>query len=134
MSNAFWGLLLLGTAAGADDFGVHLDEATVDYARFQDGARIPELTYTDVPKERLDVGLNMSFLRWGYLNNTIHSLTSTAQFRLISWEYQVGVHLGDVADVYAEHRSEHLLDEQGPSRFPTQNAVGIKIYLYRREH
>lgn len=134
MNNLMWGLLLLSTAAGADDYGVHLDEATVDYAQFQSGARIPELPNTDVPKERLDVGINLGFLKYGYFNNTIHSLTSQDQFRLISWEYQAGVHVGSIADVYLEHRSEHLLDEQGTSRFPVQNLYGVKFYIYRREN
>ncbi len=122
-------LLLLTLSCSAGDLAPRLDEVSIDYARYKQDTRLPIL-YPNVPKERLDVNINFSFLKIGYINNTIHSLTDANQFRLIGWHYQVGVRLGKWVDIYGDHFSQHLLDTQ-LSNFPVENSAGIKFYLYR---
>ncbi len=126
-------LLACHVYSRADEgYGVYLDEFSVDYGVFRQGSREPVL-YPYTPKERLDVNANLSFLRYGYLHNTIHSETDPNQFRLIGWHYQLGVHVGPWADIYAEHFSQHLLDVAGDMPYPSENIFGIKFYLYRRK-
>lgn len=115
-----------------NDYGLNLEEFSVDYARYKDGSRDPAI-YPYTPHERLDVVGNLSALKYLYLNNTIHSETDSQQFRLIGWHYQMGVHIGKYADLYGEHFSQHLLDTTGPNPYPMENLIGLKVYLYRRE-
>lgn len=122
-------------ASAADAFscdGVCLQQVTMDYARYQDGSRVLLYPQGSMPKERLNLGLDLEWLSYGYMNNTIHSGTDQNQFKTIGWQYQIGVHLGDIADVYTEHYSQHLLDERSGQSYPVENLIGIKFYLYRR--
>ncbi len=120
--------LLTATAHGSD-FGVHLQEVTVDYGRYMDGSRAP---IVDNVKERLDLSVNLSLLKYLYLDNTVHSLTDPYQFRLVGWHYQFGVHFGRNIDVYYEHFSQHILDNYYDN-YPLENLVGVKIKLYERQ-
>lgn len=113
------------------EYSLFLEEASVDYARFKDDSRDPVM-YPYTPKERLDTNLNLSLLKYGFINNTIHSETDKDQFRIIGWQYQMGVHIGPWIDLYAEHFSQHLLDTEGTRPYPVTNALGVKIFLYRR--
>lgn len=119
-------------ASAAEPWGLDLKEVSADYARFKDGSRDPVM-YPDTPKERLDVNINMGVLRYVYMNNMIHSETDQSQFRVIGWKYQMGIHIGSWADLYAEHFSQHLLDTQGQTAYPVQNLIGLKLYIYRKD-
>lgn len=114
----------------SSDYGFHLNEVSLDYARFKEGSRDAILAPSR-PKERVDLNVNLDLLRYFYLNNQVHSMTDTTQFRLIGWKYQLGVHLGSFADLYYQHFSQHILD-QAYNDFPLENTIGLKLYLYRR--
>jgi hypothetical protein len=121
-------LQLILTSASAS-YGVELKELSVDYGRYLDGSYS---LFVAAPKERLNLNLDLGFLKYGYVKNVIHSMTDSGQFRLVGWQYQVGAHLGDHVDVYFEHFSRHLLDTQ-QLRFPQENLVGVKLHIYRRD-
>lgn len=125
--------LYLQWEARAEDSNLlpHLEEVSGDYARFKSDSREPVI-YPDTPKERLDLNINMSFLKYGFSSNTVHSLTDDSQFRVVGWKYQIGVHLSYWADIYCEHFSQHILDMAGDRPYPVQNLIGIKVYMYRR--
>lgn len=112
------------------DYSLTLNQLSVDFARYKDDTRDPIL-YPIVPSQRLDLGIDLSFLKYGYLNNLVHSMSDSHQFRLVGWYYQLGVHIGPWLDIYGEHFSQHLLDEHY-SNYPVSNALGVKVYLYRR--
>lgn len=94
------------------------------------------MTNPDPIKEGLNLGLqNSIFWGAGYANAEIKSATSQAQYRYIALEVSTGFHLGPMLDLGVYHLSEHGIDRQmgGQPKYPSVNAVELKIYLYRRK-
>lgn len=114
-----------------------LKEVSIDYKNFRminPNARNP-LIWPEVPKEGLNLYLDTDVL-WGimYVKAEVESLTTEAQYREIGLTARFGVHLGDWVNLGLYHRSEHVLDEAplSPMGFPEEDALELKVYLYRR--
>lgn len=123
----------------ADDYHViDLNELNLDYKNFKminDKARDP-LVYPEPPKEGVDVNLDLGLVNnYGYWNSSVQSLTVDSQYRSIGLVMHLGVHLTEYLDVGYFHHSAHVLDEQQPYMpFLTEDAVEVKIFLYRNNH
>lgn len=88
----------------------------------------------NVPTNRIDLHLNLELLnRTLFIDNMVHSETDQYQYRLIGWNYRFGIHLGDYVDVYFEHFSQHLLDTTSLNGTNSYDAVGARIYFYKRK-
>ena len=134
-------LLLAGELP--DQKVLELEEASITLNQFLPGGSYPLITENGLSNRALDkelnLNLNMSVFKYGFWDNRIHSMTDSGtngdrgQFRLIGWNFKLGVHLGKRFDIYYEHFSQHLLDAQFKwGRFPVQDSIGIKLILYRR--
>jgi hypothetical protein len=114
--------------AGANDV-VELKEVSVDYSRFI-YARLP-LFYASTPKENIDFKINTAILKYGFADLTLHSQTDEHQFHVAGLRARLGVRVSKL-EVYYKHESTHILDQGYPySRYPVEDSVGVKFYLYR---
>lgn len=68
-----------------------------------------------------------------YLNNRVHGEGTTAQFRQIGWQYELGAHIGPKVDVFWFHHSQHLLDIKGEQKFPLDNFFGFRVNFFTRD-
>ena len=85
------------------------------------------------PNERLDLHVDLDLLgKVAFFNNMIHSETDRDQFRLIGWNYRLGLHLGDSIDFFLEHFSQHILDAT-PQYNNTYDAIGLRVYMYKQK-
>lgn len=119
---------------------LELQDVYANYKQFLPGGRDPLITENGLPGRLMDKELNlhvdMDVLKYGYWHNMVHSMTDEdvnghGQFRLVGWNFQLGVHLGSYLDVQYEHFSQHLLDASLPYGFPVQDSIGIVLHLYR---
>ena len=112
-----------------------LDEVYVDYknhALVNPNNRSP-LLYPESIKETLDLHIKMTTLGIVYMNPTVKSWTTDAQYRIVGLELELGLHLSDYFDIFYYHESLHMLDKQQVylPRYPVDDAVGVRVYLYR---
>lgn len=111
---------------------LEVKDVYVDYMRYK-YAQDPYLAPTYHPKDRLDLHLDLEMMNgFIFFDNMVHSLTDESQYRLVGWNYRAGVHILNFADVYIEHFSQHLLDYV-PASTNSYDALGIRIYFYRRD-
>lgn len=135
-----WLLLLLTQSVKADM--IDLREVSIDYRNYFPGGRDPLITSNGLPNrgigKGLDVNINSDILDWVYWNNRINSKTDYdtvghgGQFRLVGWETAFGVHLSSYVDIGYYHHSQHILDAAYKyDNYPVEDAIQIKLYLYR---
>lgn len=125
-------LLLLSTNAYAFEF-MALDKAYVDYAHYT-WAREPFLAQAGfVPTDKIDLHVDLNLLsNVVFFQNMVHSEMDKSQYRLIGWNYKLGVHVNSTIDLFFEHYSQHILD--APTVSPnTFDAIGFRIYLYKQK-
>ena len=85
------------------------------------------------PTNALDLHVNFDMLNHiMFMDNMIHSETDQYQYALVGWNYKVGFHMGRYIDVFFQHYSQHLLDVTPVNGSNTYDAVGFRLYLYRR--
>lgn len=128
--------VLLILSPGCATSPVELQEINVDYKVFNGDTRTPYLQ--GIPgledhslQNQLDLNVNMDFLEHFYWDNTIHSLND-GSYRLIGWNYRIGLHINEYIDFGWWHFSEHYTDFTSPYGFPLQNAWQFKIFLFRK--
>ena len=108
-----------------------VDELSVEYQKFI----APERAYiAEMPGERPKEGLalNMNLSGWNRIvwQNQVHATTTNAQYRLVGWNFLLGIQLTDWAMVAFRHHSQHLLDKAGSSHFPVEDSLYLKLKIY----
>jgi hypothetical protein len=128
--------------AHADVF--ELKKVGIEWHHFQPGSRDvfitqnPNLPGKELGQE-LNLTMNMDIADWFFFNNNVYSRTDRgindgySQYRYISWEYRVGVHLTEGLDLQFKHRSQHLLDVSYPSPYPVEDGIGINWVIYEKK-
>lgn len=132
-------LLAFGLAmrADAEDYGVlNLSELSIDYKNFKalNPASYEVMTYPEPPKESIFINLKMDLLHYLYLDPTIESWTTDAQYRGIGLEARLGLRLTEYVDIGIYHHSLHELDRNQQLNIPhflEQDSLEIKLYLYK---
>jgi len=136
-------LLVLAHNATAGDNGiVSLREVSVDYKRFFPKGRDPLITGNGLLNRELgnevNVHINSDFMSYFYWDNMVHSLTDRdatthtgGQFRVVGWNFKLGMRVSRFINIQYEHFSKHTLDHSyAYDSFPVQDSVGVKLYLY----
>lgn len=129
-------LSLLTWALVANADFLELQEVSVDYKNFGLLSKQQRslLTNPDPIKEGLDLQLKNNII-WGlgYFDTNVQSATSDAQYRYVGLELHTGFHVSDSMDLGLYHLSQHGLDRpmNGIDKFPSANAVELKVYLYK---
>lgn len=111
-----------------------LDSLYVDYKKFDDSNRDP-LFYNSTKKESISLVMNTNFLSYFYLDNRVHGETNNAKYELVGLEARIGLRLTNYMEVGYYHHSQHLLDDKYPyQKFPVDDAVEIRLYIYGNSH
>lgn len=117
-----------------------LEEISLDYIKFQ-GARDYPISLLEGQQltDFVDLNINIDVLKYFYFNNKIHSAESStdgdiSQFRVVGWEYRIGVRLLSFLDVGLYHYSEHVLDNNYPISLgsPEMTGIELRIYFYKK--
>lgn len=130
--------LITCVSARADDYHlVNLNEVSLDYRNY--GMVNPNghepMTYPDPPKEAINLEMKIDIFDWFYLDPTVESMTTDAQFRDIGLLLRLGVRITDYLEVGLIHHSQHQLDRRqqlGMDHFPESDALEVKLYLFRK--
>lgn len=130
-------LLLLPSVALADFKLVELNQVALDYRNYgmlNDKAR-NLLIYPEHPKEAINVIVNIDLLKFAYWNSTIESLTTPSQYKSIGLDTRLGLRVSNFLELGIWHHSQHVLDgtQSYMSKFPSEDAVQVKLFLYRKE-
>lgn len=133
-------MLMMSDAADAKDLGIlSLNELSIDYRNYSmvnPNGHEP-VTYPDPPKEALNLDLKIDVVGGiGYIDPTVESMTTDAQFRDVGLLIRAGIRITDNLEVGIIHHSQHELDrtQQLPmGHFPESDAVQVKIYLFRAQ-
>lgn len=134
-------LLLLNPIAAKAD-ALELEDINLQYKTFWDGGRDSDITDNGLGHfmdKELNLQMNFNVFEYFYWDNTIHSMTDRApngdtQFRLVGWNYRLGLHITDYIDFGYNHFSKHFLDYQGPNGFPLENSWELNIHLFRKHN
>ena len=138
-------LLFLSSTSYAGDYsldGFELREVSLNYRSYFGGGNDPVLNSSGLPDreldKKLDITINMDVLRYLYWDNQINSTTDkdinsgSGQFRVIGWEYRIGIRIFSSLEFGLYHHSQHILDHQGVGHFPVEDALQLKLYIYKR--
>jgi hypothetical protein len=115
--------------------GLVLQELSIDYKNYS--ALNPKarnlLIYPEFPKEGINVGIKTTLFGVFYWDSTIESLTTSAQYRAIGLQTGFGLRFKRV-DIGAWHHSQHCIDRECTTlpKFPSEDAIHVKLYIYRR--
>lgn len=110
---------------------VDLNEVSLEYKSFLGQGR-DLLLYPELHHEGMAINLGIDVLKYGFWDSQIGSLTTDAQFRAVWLDTRLGARVGPV-EAFFFHKSQHLLDRAHSflPKFPVEDGVGLKIYLYR---
>jgi hypothetical protein len=132
-------VLFLNRIVKADVFT--LEDVSISYKDYISG-RSPLITQNGLEGAKLgqefNLNLNTNIYDVIYWENIIHTTTDkydnhNGQFRLVGWQLRFGLRLTENFDIGYYHHSQHLLDYVYPyGKFPYEDAVELKIYLYKR--
>lgn len=130
-------MLLLSTPSRAFDL-IELDSLAIDYKNYKllSTTQRDLLIYPESPYEGINVEINSSlFFDLMYFNSTIEGLTTSAQYRGIGLQERVGFRVFNILEVGWYHHSQHVLDREIQSipTFPAEDAIELKLYLYKRK-
>lgn len=88
----------------------------------------------DTAQKLVNLGMEIDFFRYFFINPRIVSMTDNSQFRLVGLEYKAGVHLGKYIDVFYGHLSHHVLDMTSERRFNQYDCIGVRVNLIPRNN
>lgn len=138
-------LLALSPAEASDFQLVELKDVTIGYKSFFPGSYQPQLAQSGIPNrtlgKELNLNLGIDLLRYAYFNSRVHGTTDEiiengkstgkGQFREVGWNFQLGIRPHALFSIEYEHHSQHMLDWQSPTRFPVEDSIGIKVFIYK---
>jgi hypothetical protein len=129
----FYMAFLLAQAEASEFQLLKLQDASIRYRSFKDGAR-NAFVYPETPKDGLGASLDMDVLHYFYWNNTVDSIATNDQFRAVWLNSRLGVRLSETFSIQFNHQSSHILDASHSfmSRFPVEDSIDLIITLRKR--
>ena len=73
------------------------------------------------------MGYEISLSKYIYSTTRVQSTMSSAQFRKVGLDFELGIKPLKGIQVFLGHTSEHTLDMSGYREFPQRNAIGIRF-------
>ena len=126
------GLLMFNEAAAVEP--IKLRSLGIDYRNYSivnPNARNPLIT-PEPPKDGLDLNLQIDFMSYIYWDSTIHSVTTSAQYRGVGLETRLGINITDHLATGLYHHSQHVLDRNHSGmKFPVEDAWEIRIKVFQ---
>jgi hypothetical protein len=143
---AWLGTLLLGSTAWAwtPDRIVGLEEISFTGARLGARSRDPLAPqYTGSWTHRAALQFRFNILDSLYWDNRAHTEVAASAVRTVGWWWTLGLRVHPQLDLFWEHHSRHIVDEQVPGRemyptqqsrnFPVEDSYGLKLNVYLGE-
>jgi len=85
---------------------------------------------------RINLGVDYNIYRSGplrlYWDQDIAGYSTRKQYRKMYWDWELGASFHKRLDIFWHHRSEHGLETADDKRYPLEDIMGIRVYLYRR--
>lgn len=76
------------------------------------------------------LGYSISIGKYLYTRSEIRGIMSSAQFRKVGLEFEMGVEPVKGVELFVGHISEHTMDFKGYKEFPQKNTVGVRfVYI-----
>lgn len=120
-------LLLLSTQVNA----LELRDVTIYYRDFAPSTVMPELGPFQA-KEGLNLGFDVDLVGPLYWENIIRSVTDDGGYKLIGWNFSLGVQVFPHLRVGYEHFSQHLIGHpELTPHFPIYDCVLVTWTIYR---
>jgi len=119
---------------------LELDKLDITYRQYFKGGRVPLISNNinnTEPANYLGLGLNINLLETLRWDSIVHSYvdknnaTGASQFRTVSWEFSLYFSLFKWLDAGYYHHSQHVLDTNNKLGFPVEDAVFIRLDVYR---
>lgn len=108
---------------------VEVRDLSIEFKHFDASGQFAELPGEKV-KDGLALNFSLGVLGPLYWDNQVHALTTDAQYRLVGWQFEVGVAVFPCLDVFYFHHSQHVLDGHHPLlSFMVEDAVGFRWIL-----
>jgi len=112
-------------------WAAEIRDLSLEYRIFQQGSILHELPGNFEPRGELNLDFELQVLGPIVWRNRVHSLIDQSQFRLVGWNFALGLEITSWLEINWEHFSKHLLDAAYPDRhFPVQDSVGVRIRLF----
>ena len=118
--------LILMVTCRAND--VKLDDFYMEYGRYL-GGNSHHLAPGYHTKQLPALGFNFKAYKWAYLKNKVTSEVDSTQFRYVALDSELGANIRENVEVYLRHYSGHALDSSYPSRYPSDNSVGVRVHF-----
>lgn len=121
---------------------VKLDSAAVKIERFKCN-REPMTPLRDCKDYtgRVAFELGIRFFDIMYWDNEIHTEAVASTVKTVGWKFEKGVEVNQYIDVYWNHHSRHVMDDEQPRvyrekdntlirpKFPVYDSIGIRLNL-----
>jgi len=152
-------LLMYSVPAVAGLHLLEIDEVSVDYKNYKTPADISggykeSFTYKDITShtidfklpqpyqtQSVDLDMKLTLLQVFFLNSNLQIMgvqvnfeNIDAQFPVSIWHAAIGINVTSFIQVYYEHDSYPLFSQYLNQLWPQQNAVGVKVFLYKRDN
>lgn len=120
----------------------NLNDVDLEYIRFWNGGQDALISPAyGLPgrsaKENFNLSVDMSMLKWGFMDNTIHVTSDkvdengASQVRTAGLEMRMGIRPFPFIEGFVYHHSQHWFDHDSGNRFPVLDGIGIKLRLLR---
>jgi hypothetical protein len=137
---AFW--MVIGNAAVAAE-GFVLRKAAIEGGSYvgtnhdlflgidNEEERLQHITNMIMEIDLACSSLNEVCLYW---NNNVNSKASSSQYRLISWDYRLGLSIGKYLELGWHHTSQHFLDQRSAAGrvYPLENILFLQLKFYEK--
>jgi len=132
-------LFLLASTATASPF--QLRESWAEYHDYETGSRHLMVDWQDGRRlsKEINLHLNTDLMKVGYFDNEIWGLMDkkksggASRFRVVGWNYRLGIRAISFLDLYYQHTSSHVLDKKPPFKYPVTDSWGVKLWFYRKD-
>lgn len=135
--------LLILNEADADSWRlVEAKSVDLGYRSYFPGSRDPLVTQNGLPDRQLGKGFDLDLrndLFWSimYFDATVHATTDEdtknggGQFRSCGLQFRTGFNVTDYLQLGYFHHSQHVIDTTYKPGFPVEDALEVRLNLYR---
>lgn len=143
MNKLLWLVLMFSSSAFAQNKYsqyrlLSIEDFNISYAQF-DHQRDPYLPHYDGQwAYRARADFNVAIMHTLYWHNSVHTeALKSGPVKTVGWHWILGLRLNKYMDLFHEHHSRHVMDEDPPVRydgdttgvFPVEDSYGLKFKI-----
>lgn len=134
-------LLISSSSALAEYRLLQLEEMSMTAAKLGAATRDPLAPHeTGAWTSRVALNWRFNILGPVYWDNQAHMENTHSAVRTVGWHWMFGIRLMPALDIFYEHHSRHILDQESPTgdeydrkasrNFPVEDSYGLKFNIY----